>query len=340
MSTPRGVRALAAAALLAVLPGCEAIDDARDRFGTTDTLSVAGSGTGLMLGLQAPGRLEAGDEGVLRLSVTNRSDTTVTDIRLELIVPGWAEPMAPRRGDREVTMARSDDGGTRFSYDMHDTPIDPGTTEIVDQRIRVPAVGADGQPTARGSRLVRGRLLDADGQALAEVQGEIGLDGVPGDTTSGAVADNREQVGPIRLGMTRAALAEIAPATTDTTWTRAGSDRRGAWVPLGDDGRALAELDGDSVVRLEVRQQGVRTRERQGVGSTLEELRSAYGAACAAVEDDAVVVRFASAPGVTFALDAPVPDDAAGLRANPDQLPGTARVTSWWLQRGGAGCTR
>lgn len=342
MRTHHGILALAALTALWAAPGCDLVEDARDRFGTTDTLAVAGSGTGLMLGLQASGTLRAGEEGVLRLAVTNRTDTTVTDIRLELIVPAWAEPSPPRFGDRAVTMRALEEGGTRFSYGIEETPIEPGQTQAVEQRIRVPAVerlrGAD----TSWSRIVRGRLLDAEGQALAEVEGQIALDtGTAADTARGTdgAATRRDRIGPVRLGMAESVLGQFG-STADTTWTQAGTTRRGVWVSLSDGGRALAEVSGDSVVRIEVRDAAVRTPERVGVGSSLEDLRSAYGTACANVDEGDVVVWFGNAPGFRFALNAPVPDDVARLRSNPASLPGTAEVTRWWVRRAVDNCPR
>lgn len=340
MHTAYGIPALIVLVMFSTISGCDAVDQARDRFGTTDTLTVAGSGSGLMLGLQAPATLGAGEEGILRLSVTNRTDTTVAQIRLELMVPGWAVPMPPRPGEREVSMAALPDGGTRFAYSMEGTPIERGGTEVVEQRIRVPAVDT-AAPDAAWSRIVRGRLLDAHGEALAEVQGEIGFEGdAPSFTTTAAAGERRDRMGPVRLGMSSAALRQAVPAARDTTWTQEGTSEQGAWVPLADGGRTLAVLSGDSVVRIEARDPAVRTREGLGVGSSLEELRSTYGVACADVGDDVVVVWFAGAPGVRFALDSTVPQDPARLRANPDRLPGTARVTRWWLHRGHDSCPR
>ncbi|HUG39474.1 MAG TPA: GlsB/YeaQ/YmgE family stress response membrane protein [Longimicrobiales bacterium] len=339
----RGILALAAATALPGAPACDVVDRVRDRIGTGDTLSVQASGSGLMLGLHAPGMLRAGEEGVLRLSVSNRTDTTVADIGLELIVPGWAQPMPPRVGDREVAMAALTDGGTRFSYRMEETPIEPGQTQSVEQRIRVPAVGTGGEPNVRWTRVVRARLLNADGDPLAEVEGEIALDpAVSPDSARQPMEDAspRDRIGPVRLGMTVAALRQAVPSARDTTWSQEGMPERGAWVPLANGGRTLAVLSGDSVLRLEVREPAFRTQEGLGVGSSLEELRSAYGAACAGVGEGTVVVWFASAPGISFALDTPIPENVARLRANPDGLPGTARVTRWWLRRGIDTCPR
>lgn len=330
---------VATVAMLLTVSGCDTVDRARSRFGTTDTVSVPGSGSGVRLGLQAPGMLRMGEEGVLRLSVTNSTDTTATDISLELIVPAWAEPMPPQPGDREVSMVALAEGGTRFSYAMQEAPLEPGQTQSIDQRIRVPVGGVMSGPNAPYSGVVRARLLRANGEALAEVEGHIGLGpAVSAEMTSGTV-DRRDQIGPVRLGMSAATLREAAAAARDTSWNRDGTTQRGAWVPLGSSGRTLAVLSGDTVVRLEVSDPAVRTRERLGVGSRLDELRASYGTACADVADGAVIVWFASAPGITFALDTPVPSSVAQLRTRPDALPATATVTRWWLHRGADSCT-
>lgn len=334
MSGHRGILTLAVLIAMPASVGCDAIAGARDRFGTTDTLAVPGSGSGLMLGLQAPGMLRAGEEGVLRISVSNRSDTTVTDIRLELIVPGWAEPMPPKVGDPEVTMAALPGGGTRFAYGMADAELSAGETMTVAQRIRVPAAGVAGQSEAPRLPIVRARLLGPDGEPLAEIEGEIGLDPTATPDRSGRAgeaADRRDQVGPVRLGMSDAALRQAAPSARDTIWTQEGLTEKGAWVRLGTRGRALAVLSGDSVTRIEVRDAAIRTREGLGVGSRLEELRAEYGTGCVGVGEGVVAVWFPNAPGISFALDAPVPASPEQVRQNPEKLPATASVTRWWV---------
>src|SRR5688572_15791480 len=154
-------------AMLASLTGCDAVDRARTRFGntTTDTI-VTATGSGLTLGLQVPPTMRPGDEATLRLSLTNLTDTAVSHVRLELVLPGWAEPMPPRIGDPAVTMAAGGDGSTVFTYAMDATPLEPKQNRSIEQRIRVPVSGAAMSGPAAWSRVVRARLLTTAGQAL------------------------------------------------------------------------------------------------------------------------------------------------------------------------------
>jgi hypothetical protein len=323
-------------AALAATAGCDAADRARARF-AGETPSHVATGSGLALGLHGPGVLRPGDEGVLGLSVTNRSDTAVSRVRLELIVPGWVEPAPPRLGDPEVSMAALEEGGTRFTFLMDETPLDPQQTQTVDQRIRVPLTGPYSEGVMPGSRLIRARLLGPDGTALAEVESEIVLDGVETADTARTDADPpaaRDRLGPVRLGMTNAELRQAVPAARDTTWEQEGMREQGVLAPLGGSERVLAVLTNDTVARIVVTEPATRTRERFGVGSRMDELRSAYGRACADVGEGIVVVWFPDAPGMSFALDAPVPQNVAELRRNPESIPASARVTHWLLRRG------
>lgn len=327
---------VAFAAAVAASAGCDAADRARARF-AGETPSNVATGSGLALGLHGPGVLRPGDEGVLGLSVTNRGDTVVSRVRLELIVPSWVEPAPPRLGDPEVAMAALEEGGTRFTFLLDETPLDPQQTQTVDQRIRVPATGPLTEGVMPGSRLIRARLIGPDGHALAEVESEIVLDGLEGtDTTrtDAGPAAVRDRIGPVRLGMTNAELRQAVPAARDTVWEQEGMREQGVLAPLGGGERVLAVLDNDTIARIVVSNAATHTRERLGVGSRLSELRAAYGRPCADVGEGIVLVWFPDAPGMSFALDAPVPQNVADLRRNPDSLPGTAQVTHWWLRRG------
>jgi hypothetical protein len=326
--------------LLALTGGCDAIDRARGGSAPADTLGGAG---GLSLGMQVPGELAAGQEGVVRLTVVNRGDTVVSRIWAELIVPGWAEPMPPRAGDPEVGMTAMDDGGTRFTYRVLNVPLERNQSHMIEQRIRVPATGPLAQGAVPWTRVVRARLLNPQGQPVAEVESEVALQvpppaSAPAYGTDAATTGTRDRLGPVRLGMPEAELRQQAGAQArDTSWTQEGMAERGVLVPAGG-GSALAVLDGDTVSRIEVRDPAVRTQEQVGVGSTYGQLRGAYGSACADVGEGFVVVWFPGAPGISFALDVPPPSNVAQLRASPDVLPAAARVTRWWLRRGGERC--
>jgi hypothetical protein len=178
------------AALLALLASGAACDDLTDRFRqppvvVTDTVAgaVTAAGTGLALGLQAPGGLRSGEEGLLRLSITNQSDTIATHVHAELFVPEWVDPMPPRFGDRPVTMTAVEGGGTRFGYSLEETPLQAGETQTIEQRIRIPTAGRQGADAGTGT--VRARLIGPEGLVLAEVSSEIAVGAeAPRDTAA------------------------------------------------------------------------------------------------------------------------------------------------------------
>jgi hypothetical protein len=259
--TARCSTTLKCMSLLLVLTGCEAVDQARTRFTSVDTVAGVARGSGLTLGLQVPGLMRPGEEGALRMTVSNRSDTIASGIRVELIVPGWVEPLPPRAGDREVGMLALEDGGTRFSYRMDDLPLDPGRSQTLEQRVRVPTSGPLVEGVAPYSRTVRARLLGSDGHTLAELESEIGLAGVPdagpvgGPRATPDTASFGDRLGPINVGMTADAVRQAVPGARDTVWTVGGIQRRGIVVPIQGTAPAIAVLSGDTVVGIETRGQ-------------------------------------------------------------------------------------
>lgn len=329
--------------LLLAGSACDFVDSVRDRDVVVDTSGISASAGGFLLSMQMPGTLGPGQEGVVRLSLTNRGDTVPRGVTLDLLVPLWIEPVAPRPGDPPVTIAASEAEGLRFSYRMDEASLEPGQTQMVEQRIRIPRdpAGRSGGPS-RGA-VVRARLIDPQGQPLVEVASQLALDSaargdsVPGSRTEAAVEP--DGIGPVRLGMTRAALLEAASGARDTTWSQEGTQERGLVVPFAGSGRAVAVLAGDTVARIVVRDPTLRAHDRVGVGSTLQELRAAYGRPCAAVGEGEVVVWFSSAPGISFALDAAVPQNPQQISSDPERIPASARVTRWWVRRGADGCT-
>lgn len=341
----RRVATILPSALLLLACGCDTIDRSRDPRAASDTTGGAGT---LVLNLQTPGLLRPGTEDRVRVSVANRSKEPTGDVRLELVMPGWLEPLPPRPGEREVTIGASTEEGTRLTYRIAGASLGPGQTQSVDQRVRVAAEGPIVQGAAPASRVVRARLLTPGGQALAQVESVLAVEGVAWpDSASPAAADSaperaanpgaRDRLGPVRLGMSAAELRRQAARARDTTWSQEGNQERGLVVPLDRGGQALAVLSADTVLRIEVRDTITRTREALGVGSRLSQLRATYGEGCAAQGEGVVVVWFPKAPGISFALDARPPRTGPVSR-DLDRLPGTARVTRWWLHGGTSRC--
>ena len=148
-------------------------------------------------------------------------------------------------------------------------------------------------------------------------------------------------IGVARIG---AAVRDVGQScrTRDTTFTLGeGIQEKGAVIEFAGH-RVLALTTGDGAIsRLIVADSSFRTERGLGVGSTIAQLREAYGRLCGAVGEGTVAVWLAGLPNVSFGLDtrlSNLPGSGSRLSDDPSVIPDTARVTSLWVIAEGAAC--
>ena len=148
-------------------------------------------------------------------------------------------------------------------------------------------------------------------------------------------------IGVARIG---ASVREVGQScqTRDTTFTLSeGIQEKGAVIEFAGH-RVLAITTGEGAIsRLIVADSLFRTERGLGVGSTVGQLRQAYGRLCGAVGEGTVAVWLGALPNVSFGLDTRLSDLGAAstrLSDDPSVIPDTARVTSLWVITEGVAC--
>ena len=132
---------------------------------------------------------------------------------------------------------------------------------------------------------------------------------------------NGQGVGSVRLGAPLGEAASDCPRR-DTSWSNEGTTEHGAVIVLAGHPvvATIATTHDSSISRLVVRDPALRVESGLGVGSTVRQLRSAYGPLCALTGEGRIVAVVPSLPGLSFVTDAP-------LAASGKRLPDGARVT-------------
>ena len=148
-------------------------------------------------------------------------------------------------------------------------------------------------------------------------------------------------IGVARIGMSIAEIRQSCPARDTTFSLGEGLQEQGAVIDFAGH-RVLALTTGGSTVqRLIVADSSFRTERGLGVGSTVGQLREAYGRLCGAVGEGTVAVWLAGLPNVSFGLDtrlSELPASGSRLSDDPSVIPDTARVTSLWIISEGVAC--
>ena len=148
-------------------------------------------------------------------------------------------------------------------------------------------------------------------------------------------------IGVARIG---ASLREVGQScqTRDTTFTLGeGLQEKGAVIDFAGHRVLVITTQDGAISRLIVADSSFRTERGLGVGSTVGQLRQAYGRLCGAVGEGTVAVWLAGLPNVSFGLDTRLSElGAASSRVSddPSVIPDTARVTSLWVITEGVVC--
>jgi len=348
-------RPFAAACAALALAGCRG-----DRQAPPPAPPPAAPAAGrLEVKLELPQLPAWNDQDTIGVTVTNGTAAPVADAVLQLYVQGPVKLLADSAAGTGPAVEATA-GGTRLSYPLG--TLAPGASLEVRQGVRtppapLPAPTAGAAPKARPAQetpgftatdttsrfLVRASVASRGGTPLAPpVQDTLRIRAgsevaVGGCGSAGEAVVTRYGIGPVRVGMTEAALRSACPEARDTTWTAEGTKETGL-VALPGGRRVLAVTAGGSVRRIEIDDPAVKTPTGFGVGAEVADLRSAFGKMCAGRGDRGVAVWFPNSPGISFALDSVATKGWGPAQAHPDSIPDETRVSALWVRQGSDDC--
>jgi hypothetical protein len=146
-------------------------------------------------------------------------------------------------------------------------------------------------------------------------------------------------VGSVKIGARVHDIAGVCKLT-DTSLTLSEGQKERAHIVTVGGSRLIVLSTGTkdtTITRVIVADSSYRTDRGIGVGSTVGDLRKAYGQVCAAFGERGVVVSAGSLPGVSFQTALTAADVRVGGRAleeDPSVVPDTAPITSAWATAG------